>query len=422
MQANMDIQFILDEYAVVAYLVDYINKSGRGISRILRNCVEATSSQKTSLKEGLKAVANQFINSVEISAQEAAWSILELPMSKISEDTIFIPTFRQEERTRMLKSKDILGNLDADCRDVYELNIIDYYTKRPKKLEQECLAKFAAWYELQNSGQEEMKLLQSKKYVKCRTKPKIIQYRKYKKSQNEDEYYREQIMLFTNWRDEKKDILTQDFKHFFNENLEAIQINRKEFVVDENMDLEEELMQRERSRAIEENEDEITEKSLTSFEPVLEYDENELFGDISLDMKASHGKEFSMFQPVNKYTDDKYREIIRKCNLNQRVFVQHIKGCLREEPIKCLDIMIQGPAGTGKSFLIDVIEQTLIRWFEKPDQDPTRPTVLKLAPTGKAASNIKGETLHHALGIGLSKNTCLSPSSITEYAVKYSNV
>ncbi|GBO45401.1 hypothetical protein AVEN_47401-1 [Araneus ventricosus] len=104
----MDIQFILDEYAVVSYLVDYINKSGRGLSRILRNCVEAVSSQKSCLKECLTAVANPFINSVETSAQEAAWSILELPMSQMSEDTIFIPTSRQENRTRIVKSQDVL--------------------------------------------------------------------------------------------------------------------------------------------------------------------------------------------------------------------------------------------------------------------------------------------------------------------------
>ncbi|GBN96651.1 hypothetical protein AVEN_237179-1 [Araneus ventricosus] len=125
-------------------MVDYINKPGRGLSRILRNCVEVVSSQKSSSKECLTAVANQFINSVEISAQEAAWSILESPMSKMSEDSIFIPTFRQEERTRMVKSQDVLNKLDPNSRDVYESNIIDYYTKRPKSLEQDCLAKFAA--------------------------------------------------------------------------------------------------------------------------------------------------------------------------------------------------------------------------------------------------------------------------------------
>ncbi|GBN96650.1 hypothetical protein AVEN_237178-1 [Araneus ventricosus] len=79
-------------------------------------------------------------------------------------------------------------------------------------------------------------------------------------------------MLFTNWRDEKEDILSQDFKHCYNANLEAIQVNRKEFVVDENLDLEEELMQRDKLRAIQTNEEEITENALTTYEPVLEYD------------------------------------------------------------------------------------------------------------------------------------------------------
>ncbi|GFT44893.1 ATP-dependent DNA helicase [Trichonephila clavipes] len=39
-------EFVLDEYAVVAYLVDYVNKPGRGLSKILRNCIEATAKGK----------------------------------------------------------------------------------------------------------------------------------------------------------------------------------------------------------------------------------------------------------------------------------------------------------------------------------------------------------------------------------------
>ncbi|GFV80560.1 ATP-dependent DNA helicase [Trichonephila clavipes] len=362
MQANMDIQFVLDEYAVVAYLVDYVNKPGRGLSKILRNCIEATAQGKHSLKECLVSVANQFINSVEISAQEAALSILKLPMCKMSEDTIFIPTFRREDRTRMIKSQE------------------------------------------------------------RRTKPKVIQYRKFKESQDENEYYRKQMMLFTNWRNENADILIQDFKQLYTTNLETIRSNRKEFVADENLDLEEELMQLEKSRAIGENEEKSEERSLVTFEPALDYDENELVGNISLDTNASHGKGFSIFQPTNKYPDEKYRELVQKCNLKQRDLVQYLQSCLRREPAKRLHWMIQGAAGTRKSFLINIIEQTLIRLFEKPDQDPSQPTVLKLAPTGKAASNIKGETLHHALGIGLSKNARLSGSSITEYAVNIGKI
>ncbi|GFQ87873.1 ATP-dependent DNA helicase [Trichonephila clavata] len=99
-------------------------------------------------------------------------------------------------------------------------------------------------------------------------------------------------------------------------------------------------------------------------------------------MNASHGKGFSVFQPTNKCPDDKYRELIQKCNLKQWDLVQHLQSCLRREPTIRLHWMIQGAAGTGKSFLIHIIEQTLIRMFEKPDQDPSQPTVLKMAPTG----------------------------------------
>ncbi|GFR05982.1 ATP-dependent DNA helicase [Trichonephila clavata] len=283
MQANMDIQFVLDEYAVVAYLVDYVNKPGRGLSKILRNCIEATAQGKHSLKECLVSVANQFINSAEISAQEAAWSILELPMK-------------------------YLKQLDSNSRDVYELNIIDRYVVRPNQLENVCLANFAAWYELAKVGSEDRKLLKGNQYVRRRTKPKVIQYRKFKESQDENEYYREQVMLFTSWRNENADILNLDFKQLYTTNLETIRMNRKEFVADENLDLEEELMQLEKSRELEENEEKSEETSLVSFEPVLEYDENEIIGNISLDMNASHGKGFSVFQPTNKCPDDKYRE------------------------------------------------------------------------------------------------------------------
>lgn len=39
MRSNMDIQFVLDPYGCVGYIVDYINKSNRGLSKLLRQCV-----------------------------------------------------------------------------------------------------------------------------------------------------------------------------------------------------------------------------------------------------------------------------------------------------------------------------------------------------------------------------------------------
>jgi len=37
-QSNMDIQFILDVYSCVRYVIEYIGKSQREISKLMRNC------------------------------------------------------------------------------------------------------------------------------------------------------------------------------------------------------------------------------------------------------------------------------------------------------------------------------------------------------------------------------------------------
>lgn len=92
MQSNMDIQFVLDPYACIGYIVDYINKASRGVSSLMRSCVEHLKLGDYSIRQKLKAVANTFYNGAEISTQEAAWCRLRLPMSSSSVGVIFINT------------------------------------------------------------------------------------------------------------------------------------------------------------------------------------------------------------------------------------------------------------------------------------------------------------------------------------------
>lgn len=80
MRSNMDIQYVLDAYACCGYVVDYINKPSRGISRLLKACIEDHDNGNLSIREKLKLLSNKFYNGVEISAQEAAWCRLKLPM------------------------------------------------------------------------------------------------------------------------------------------------------------------------------------------------------------------------------------------------------------------------------------------------------------------------------------------------------
>ncbi|KAF0749201.1 Helitron like N domain-containing protein [Aphis craccivora] len=96
-QSNMDIQFILDVYSCVRYVIEYIRKSQRGISNLMRHIVEnLKSSTDLSVKEQLKKIASTFSGNQEISAQEAV---------------------HPDKRTRMLKPMAVRGEMDPKSDD-----------------------------------------------------------------------------------------------------------------------------------------------------------------------------------------------------------------------------------------------------------------------------------------------------------------
>jgi hypothetical protein len=72
-KANMDIQFILDPYACSMYRVDYISKSENGMSKLLREALNELKKGNNTVRERLRVIANKFLNSSEISAQEAVY-------------------------------------------------------------------------------------------------------------------------------------------------------------------------------------------------------------------------------------------------------------------------------------------------------------------------------------------------------------
>lgn len=73
MRSNMDIQFFLDSYACIGYIVDYINKSNRGLSLMLRTWLTEFKKGDGGISKQLQGLANVFYNGTETSAQEAAW-------------------------------------------------------------------------------------------------------------------------------------------------------------------------------------------------------------------------------------------------------------------------------------------------------------------------------------------------------------
>jgi len=148
-QSNMDIQFILDVYSCVRYVIEYIGKSQRGISKLMRDIVEnLKTSTDIPVKEQLKKIASTFSGSQEISAQEAVYTCLGMKQANTSTGYIFINTSHPDKRTRMLKPIAIRGEMDPQSDDIFYDGLIEYYSSRPYSLEGITLAEFGANYEV----------------------------------------------------------------------------------------------------------------------------------------------------------------------------------------------------------------------------------------------------------------------------------
>lgn len=145
-RANMDIQFILDAYACCSYIINYINKSNRGVSRILRDAAEEIRTGNYSIKQKLQHIAHKFISGTEISAQEAVYCCLGMHLSESSSGDVFINTGRPEERVSILKSRQHLLSLAPNSTDIFYTGLLQHYVQRPNELENTCLADFAANY------------------------------------------------------------------------------------------------------------------------------------------------------------------------------------------------------------------------------------------------------------------------------------
>ncbi|GFX16168.1 helitron_like_N domain-containing protein [Trichonephila clavipes] len=103
-QSNTDFQFITEEYSCAAYVVEYINKTNRGVSNLQRKIIEVMDEHpEFDIFEITRNISINLLNHTEITSQEAAWYLLREPMSKSSTIIVYIPTVWPIERQKNKK-------------------------------------------------------------------------------------------------------------------------------------------------------------------------------------------------------------------------------------------------------------------------------------------------------------------------------
>ena len=153
----MDIQFVLDPYACAVYILTYITKGQRGMSKLLRKACEEAKKGNKNIVNKVRHIGNKFLNAVEVSAQEAVYLVLQMPLRRSSREFQFINTSDPDERTFLLKRLDKIKELPDNSCDIESDNIIKRYQRRPKQQENLCLADFVAWFNCKSEGNDHTK-------------------------------------------------------------------------------------------------------------------------------------------------------------------------------------------------------------------------------------------------------------------------
>ncbi|XP_044581138.1 uncharacterized protein LOC123262784 isoform X2 [Cotesia glomerata] len=241
--SNIDIQFILDEYSCAEYVSEYVNKSVREMSNLRRELTTMMQEHPDQNYTGqLKTLSIKLLNSVEMSAQEAAWYLLRQPMGEASRQIVYIPTVLPTERQCRRKRRQQMDRegIDGDSTDVWTKNIIQRYEERPASLEQVYLAEFASWYanasdfvdeeddvyvdddEDSEEAVPEARTSKAPKEYRRRLLGRVIRYRRYDIDETED-YKREMVLLYVQFRNEMSEIVDQNkFLQLFDDNKHTI--------------------------------------------------------------------------------------------------------------------------------------------------------------------------------------------------------
>ena len=140
-----------------------------------------------------------------------------------------------------------------------------------------------------------------------------------------------------------------------------------------------------------------------------------------------------IWKPTELIPPDQYRELMRGLNIKQRQAVNfHRRWCKaavvalkKGESIKPYRVFLSGPGGVGKSYVISLIHRDTVKLLQLSGQvEPEDVTVLLIAPTGVAAFDIQGMTVHSALLLGTSKFTTqpLTQDKLNTLRTKLSNL
>ena len=416
-EANEDVQFITDEYAVAEYVSDYCTKLETGTSALLRNINNEAVASGENAKIVIGKLSQALDKGRECSIQEAIYRLLGLSMSKFSSVVRFINTNHPDRRDGLLRAD--VDTLDEN-ESVFHNSLHDYYQDRPFTSNIDeidwnnlTLAKFVASYNIvytKSSSKEDnvriTKLRNNRGYISRRKTDCVIRY--FLKYENDEEFYRALCILFFPFRDERKEIHSKNVQELYEENMDAIERERRKFEKHRGMvelikDLEK---QKESTADIEENEDKenlYVEDETTLLEEIDDFEK---------EVKSKAKQAISRYNVgVVQMSSETFLDSVLSLNEQQRKIFNDFVERINDTTANPFYLYIGGEAGTGKSFLLKLMIEAVKLLPKHSGQDLDKPYFITLAPTGVAAYLVNGTTIESGLGIQPQKGRSFQTSN-----------
>ncbi|XP_066926640.1 uncharacterized protein [Clytia hemisphaerica] len=461
LQSNMNIQYVTNMYAVLAYITSYMCKPERNMSELMKKAHKEASGKD--VKDKLRAVGNVFLTKREVSTREAIKRTLSLKMRTSNINVEFVITGPKEKRTRILKSPSELAKLDPDSKNVYKNSMFDKYENRPNKLKDMCLADFASIYtypkkneneeeieepnetddeivetlEIDNNAPKTITLNNGMGKMRKRSRPCVIRYHKVSKLKERNEYFMVILQLFMPWENENElkgqfATFEEKFNQVENEIKPNILKHDPYFGRMDDVDLNDMHVY---DSSDSENSDNEQDDDFRIIHPDLidldyENDSNDATNEASSVTFTTSDQNLTMCL-------DTFYNMCSNLNVKQRNFFNFVfKYVLTRkfsEKIPSIEkpnpfrLFLSGGAGVGKSFLIKCLTEQLKKILKEPGQNIDRePSVFVTASTGKAAANVDGTTLHSAFmlpvydeGRGIVQKRNLTGNVLHELRLKF---
>lgn len=462
-RANMDVSFVLHPFGAATYMFSYMMKGEKGMSKLMNQISDEAQCQGTAIRDRIRSMSQAFIRHQEICASRAVCILLGLPMKYQSRACIWVPTSREADRVRRLKTRADLQNLPPSAHAITFLNVIDWFriyaTQIDGRGDNMCLADFAAWYQLTSTPSEHADNTSddidsndiddasrhdaATLFIRCpvagklpseciadlagntpaasrlpirsyrrRTKPKVLRTRRFNRLTDPDDYFREQLLLYlpaSEWasleRGNEENALLGNCDNFTDQFLchrDIISQAQKQY--DPNADLDWDSIRQDAENTAHDHE-----------LPLLMPNDQEPYNldwdiDPALAQAAAPGA--ILINCPSRWDTDIFLGNVTRLNSKQLQYFKNYMHKLIYNHDPCFEFCTGG-AGTGKSLLLKTIVQATQRWFDmQPGANPDTMKVVVMAYTAKAAYAVDGDTVHATTGL-LPQKSYLSQGHLT---------